>query len=65
MLGFARTGHPHCHGWRMLHSPRGSRDAYNLKDHAPTRFRTYSKGWMKAQRFDPGPHKITLDLSDI
>ena len=36
MLGFARTGHPHCHGWRKLHSPHGSRDAYDLKDHAPT-----------------------------
>lgn len=69
MLGFARTGHPHCHGQRMLHSPRSSRDAYTIQDHPRTRFRwlnnPYSKGWMKAQRFGPSPEKITLDLSDI
>ena len=64
MLGFARTGHPHCHGWRKLHSPHGSRDAYDLKDHAPTRFKTYSESWMKAQRFGPSPEEITLYLSD-
>lgn len=69
MLGFSRTGHPHCHGQMMLCSPRSSHDAYSIQDHPPTRFRwlnnPYSKGWMKAQRFGPSPEKITLDLSDI